>query len=185
MLLAALMMMCLFAGCDSKEDDGPSANDSFPLSSEVVVDEASIDLVITEEDFADTVYEIYMNADKYIGKTLRIQGMSQIEFYNGQSYHSVYRNCPCSDGSHEYDQCGMEYLYTHYPEDGTWVDIVGVLTSYEEEGQQYLTIAVKSISIMEQPGKEVVSNADVTVVVSGADVASDSTVVDGGAIAVG
>ncbi|MBQ9993695.1 MAG: hypothetical protein IJP17_03180 [Clostridia bacterium] len=78
MLLAALMMMCLFAGCDSKEDDGPSANDSFPLSSEVVVDEASIDLVITEEDFADTVYEIYMNADKYIGKTLRIQGMSQI-----------------------------------------------------------------------------------------------------------
>ncbi|MBQ9993696.1 MAG: hypothetical protein IJP17_03185 [Clostridia bacterium] len=79
----------------------------------------------------------------------------------------------------------MEYLYTHYPEDGTWVDIVGVLTSYEEEGQQYLTIAVKSISIMEQPGKEVVSNADVTVVVSGADVASDSTVVDGGAIAVG
>mgnify|MGYP001062721975 FL=1 len=94
----------------------------------------------------------------FIGKTIKIEGMYTTEKFNNNEYHYVYRvgpGCCGNDGS----MCGFEMTYDgEYPKDNDWIEVVGVLETYVEDGQTYLNLKADSVTVMEKRGSETVTN---------------------------
>jgi len=112
---------------------------------------------ITEKMFVTYINEVYTNTDDYIGKTIKIEGMYTAEEYETNIYHYVYRSgpgCCGSDGS----MCGFEFTYDgEMPEDNDWIEVVGTLRTYEENGNTYLSLEAQSVTVMDTRGAEIVS----------------------------
>ncbi len=126
----------------SESDDNPSG----------------IDIDITEKMYVAYINEIYVNTEDYLGKTIRIQGMFQayLDVNNGQTYYYVYRTgpgCCGNDGS----MCGFEFTWGEdIPNDNDWIEVVGSLRTYEEDGWTYLTLNAKSVTVLYTRGAETV-----------------------------
>jgi len=119
---------------------------------------SDIDVDITEKMYVTYINEIYVNTEDYIGETIRIQGMFQAykDDNTGQTYYYVYRTgpgCCGNDGS----MCGFEFTWGEdMPEEDDWIEVVGSLRTYEEDGWSYLTLDAKSVTVMEERGAETV-----------------------------
>ena len=128
---------------------------------------------ITDSLYADYVNDIYCNTDNYMGKTIRIQGAfsSNTYEYNGKQ-RTVYfvsrtisgfcdsDDCCDSDGCCGCDgcTCGFEFTYDgKIPKDNDWIEVVGVLSSYDEGGNHYLTLKASSVKVLPKRGQDVVS----------------------------
>ena len=142
--LAALLLVSLFlAGCSEKADDGV--------------------FVVREKVFASTIKDMYLNTDAYVGKTIRLEGMMLNGTYGEEEepYKYVYRYGPgcCSNDA----VLGLEVAWTdgqehEFPEDGAWVEAVGTLETYLENGTQYLRLDLQELNVLEKRGKETVNN---------------------------
>lgn len=121
-------------------------------------DQSDIDVDITEKMYVTYINEIYLNAEDYMDQTIRIQGMFQAykDDTNGQTYYYVYRTgpgCCGNDGS----MCGFEFTWNgEIPKDNDWIEVVGSLGSYDEDGWTYLTLDAKSVTVMDERGAETV-----------------------------
>lgn len=119
-------------------------------------DQQDIDVDITEKMYVTYINEIYVNTEDYLGETIRIQGMIQAytDDTDGQTYYYVFRTgpgCCGNDGS----MCGFEFTWdADMPKDDDWIEVVGILRSYEDDGWTYLTLDSKSVTIMEERGAE-------------------------------
>lgn len=117
-------------------------------------------ITITEKMYVSWINEIYINPKSYIGKTIKIQGMYQVDHLEstGTTYYYVYRvgpGCCGNDGN----MCGFEFIgNTEGLSDNDWIEVTGVLTEYQENGVSYLTISAASVTKMETRGNEVVAN---------------------------
>ncbi|MDR0425504.1 MAG: hypothetical protein LBH39_08680 [Clostridiales Family XIII bacterium] len=112
---------------------------------------------IGEKMFATQINEIYLNAEDYLGKTLRYQGMFQNQLWpeTGVVYCYVVRNGPgcCGTDSNP----GFEVLWdSDYPKADDWVEATGVLEAYEEDGFDYLRVRLSSLEVMDARGAETV-----------------------------
>lgn len=118
-----------------------------------------IDLDITEAMYVTMINAIYTNPQKYLGKTVRIQGMFSAQYFQptDTTYYYVYRvgpGCCGNDGS----MCGFEFTgNTKGLEDNDWIDVTGTLDSYDENGVSYLTLRTKSVEVKTTRGKESVA----------------------------
>ncbi len=121
-------------------------------------DPSDIDVDITEKMYVAYINEIYVNTDDYIGKMIRIQGMFQAytDENTGNIYYYVYRTgpgCCGNDGA----MCGFEFTWDgDIPKDNDWIEVVGCLRTYEEDGWTYLTLDAKSVTVMDVRGAETV-----------------------------
>lgn len=113
---------------------------------------------ITEKMYVTYINEIYTNATDYLGKTIKIQGMFTSEYCEPTktTYYYVYRTgpgCCGNDGS----MCGFEFTYKgDIPNKNEWIEVIGTLRTYEEEGNTYLTLDVCSLKVMDKSGAETV-----------------------------
>ena len=104
------------------------------------------------------INEIYVNTDDYLGQMIRIQGISQAykDENDGKTYYYVYRTgpgCCGNDGS----MCGFEFTWDgDMPKDKDWIEVVGSLRTYNEDGYDYLTLDAKSVTVMDERGAETV-----------------------------
>ena len=129
-------------------------------SSSEEVDTDKVDLNITEKMYVTYINEIYTNTDEYLGKRLKLEGMFLSEYipaYN-ETYYYVYRQgpgCCGNDGS----MCGFEFTSKDgkYPNDNDWIEVVGELNKYYEDGYEYLTIKADSVKVMDERGAEIVT----------------------------
>lgn len=144
---------------DSSEDTNTDFESAVPFTAVESNDSPSdIDVDITEKMYVAYINEVYVNTDDYIGKTVRIQGMFQpyTDENTGQTYYYVYRTgpgCCGNDGS----MCGFEFTWGgDMPNDNDWIEVVGSLRTYEEDGWSYLTLDAKSVTVMEERGAEIV-----------------------------
>ncbi len=119
------------------------------------------DVEIKEKMFIAQSNDIYLNPDEYIGKTIKYEGMfmsSIMEAPDGQPYIYVVRYGPgcCGDDG----QAGFEVRWAEpgheLPADNDWVEVIGVLEWYEEFGSRYLRLDLKSMTVMETRGAELV-----------------------------
>lgn len=121
-------------------------------------DLSEIDVDITEKMYVTFINEIYVNTEDYIGKTIRIEGMytAYTDENNGNTYYYVYRTgpgCCGNDGS----MCGFEFTWNgSMPKDNDWIQVVGSLRTYDEDGFTYLTLDAKSVTVMDERGAETV-----------------------------
>ena len=82
---------------------------------------------ITDNYFIEQTNDVYMNLNDYLGKTIKMQGLIySYEDGNGDICYAVVRNTPGCCGND--GLAGLDIRYDgEYPEEGTWVEIVGVI----------------------------------------------------------
>lgn len=113
---------------------------------------------ITEKMYVTYVNEIYTNTEAYEGKTIKLEGMftSAYDESTKKTYHFVYRTgpgCCNNDGS----MCGFEFTTNDtIPVENDWIEVTGILESYEENGYTYLNLKDAKVIIKEERGQEVV-----------------------------
>ena len=113
-------------------------------------------LVIRDKVFIEQVNELYLNADKYNGKTVKYEGIFLSENHNGTDFYYVIRygpGCCGNDGL-----VGFEIIYEpgEYPENNSWVEAVGVLEELRENGKRTVRLNLTSLTVVENRGEDYV-----------------------------
>ena len=114
---------------------------------------------IRERFFVREIHAINMNADEYVGRTVKYEGLFQSFYWaeTGEYFFQVYR--------YVFDCCGTDkaagfevYLGDIAPlPDGAWVEVIGVLEWYEVvEGSPFLRVAAISVRELDERGAETV-----------------------------
>jgi hypothetical protein len=134
-----------------------------------------IDVEIREKMFIAQTNDVYLNPEDYLGKTIKLEGLFKIDQYVGEDkeYCFVIRygpGCCGNDGSAGFEVAwGRPQPYTGlgpvktlpsrpaYPAVDAWVEAVGILDTYEEEGYPYIYLDLFSLTEKEDRGAEFVS----------------------------
>jgi len=123
-------------------------------------DESDVDVYDIEERFFSTQIDFIMrNADEYVGRTVRFEGMFH-SFYLaefGGAYHEVTRRV--------WGCCGEDGLVGFLVDigdftpldDNAWVEVVGVFEIFEVETIPFLRVVAQSLTEMDERGLEVVT----------------------------
>jgi zinc transport system permease protein len=120
-------------------------------------------LEIKEKMFIAQTNDVYLNPEDYMGRTIKLEGLfkTQTGYDEQTSYCFVLRygpGCCGFDGN-----AGFEVAWdaspeaAPYPAEDDWVEAVGVLKTYEEDGYPYLYLALSSIEVLDQRGAEFVT----------------------------
>jgi zinc transport system permease protein len=148
---------------------------SFPpaaAESAVGAIEAGGIIEIKEKLFIAQVNDVYLNPEDYLGKTIKLEGLFKTDSYVDLSrqFCFVLRNgpgCCGNDGSVGFEIAWPEAAGINsaaplvsghkYPKQDQWVEAVGQLAAYEEEGFPYLYLALSSLEVKSKRGAEFVS----------------------------
>jgi uncharacterized membrane protein YcgQ (UPF0703/DUF1980 family) len=117
---------------------------------------------IKEKLFIAQTNDVYLNPEDYLGKTIKLEGLFKSETGYDADYCFVIRYGPGCCG---YDgNAGFEVAWDNpapdlgaYPEEDSWVEAVGVLDSYDENGYPYLYLSLASLTVKEPRGAEFVT----------------------------
>jgi zinc transport system permease protein len=122
---------------------------------------------IKEKLFIAQTNDVYLNAEDYLGKTIKLQGLfKQVQYeIRDEPYCFVLRygpGCCGYDGSAGFEvawdlKSGDAAAEAAFPKEDDWVEAVGVLKSYEEDGYPYLYIELRSLDVLTARGAEFVS----------------------------
>ena len=110
---------------------------------------------IGERLFIGQVNEIYLNANNYLGKTIKLEGIFIQEHWEGADYYFVIRNGPgcCGDDG----VVGFQVAWAAnqpYPEVQSWVEAIGVLESRRINDRSYLYLNLSSLTVLDRRGQE-------------------------------
>ncbi|MDR2073160.1 MAG: metal ABC transporter permease [Spirochaetaceae bacterium] len=151
------------------EQDG-DLGDGEPWEAETGVQSGIIE--IKEKMFIAQINDVYLNPEDYLGKTIKLEGLFKIDSYADMSriFCFVLRDgpgCCGNDGSVGFEVSWPEASGTNstaplradheYPPQDQWVEAVGTLAFYEEEGYPYLYLALDSLKVKQTRGKVFVS----------------------------
>ncbi|MDR3302759.1 MAG: metal ABC transporter permease [Spirochaetaceae bacterium] len=119
---------------------------------------------IKEKMFIAQTNDVYLNPDEYLGKTIKLEGLFKREQFTGskEDHCFVLRygpGCCGSDGNAGFEvawdkEAGID---KPYPAPDDWVEAVGTLKHYDEDGYPYLYLALAQINTLEERGAEFVS----------------------------
>jgi hypothetical protein len=118
-------------------------------------------LEIKEKMFIAQTNDIYLNAGDYLGRTIKLEGLFKTTHYEDmdRNYCFVLRygpGCCGNDGSAGFE-VAWETPEKDYPAEDEWVEAVGVLKNYEEDGYPYLYLVLSSLTVKQERGAEFVS----------------------------
>ena len=120
---------------------------------------------IREKMFATQVTDVYLNADDYLGKTIKLEGIFKTEQWGWvnavQTYCYVVRygpgGCCGIDANVGFEVAWAKDRAQAYPGVESWVEATGVLKMYEEDGSQYLYLDLSSLKVLSKRGREFVN----------------------------
>jgi len=118
--------------------------------------EASDTVEIGEKMFIAQINDIYLNADDYLGKKIKLEGVFK-KSTGENPYYFVIRygpGCCGNDGLVGFEVAWDKEKAQPYPADDSWVEAKGVLKSYEEQGYQLSYIALSSLNVLTKRGME-------------------------------
>jgi len=118
---------------------------------------------IREKMFATQVSDVYLNAEDYLGKTIKLEGLFKSELYYGKDepYCFVIRygpgGCCGMDANVGFEVAWAKENAKPYPVVDSWVEATGVLKTYEEDGYaNYLYLDLSSLNVLSRRGAETV-----------------------------
>ena len=165
-VLAIALALLILAGCSAP---GGTQAEPLPLSpgngssedaseAPAIFDDGGV-LEIGERFFVTQMNQILMNRERYLGRTIRYEGIFLTTQWEDYTYHFVIRHtfgCCGDDGmiGFDVDLGGRE----PFPDD-TWVEVIGVLDEFQF-GEWHAIPIINVISIVEMPerGLEFVVN---------------------------
>jgi uncharacterized membrane protein YcgQ (UPF0703/DUF1980 family) len=138
---------------DAVSAEAPNGQTVLPAGNAEVIE-------IKEKMFLAQTNEIYLNAEDYLGKTIRYEGFfdQTVDETTGDVFCFVIRNgpgcCPGVDNSAGFEVQGL----TDWLEPNDWVEVVGTLGEYEwEDGWKYLYLDVSSLQRLDVRGADYVA----------------------------
>lgn len=107
-------------------------------------------LEITDNFFIEQTNDLYLNLNDYIGKTVKIEGLIySYKDSNGDICYAVVRNTPGCCGND--GLAGLDIRYDEdYPEEDTWVEVIGVIGTDTMYGDKIPAIQVSSMTVKEK-----------------------------------
>jgi uncharacterized membrane protein YcgQ (UPF0703/DUF1980 family) len=116
---------------------------------------------ITEKMFIAQVNDVYLNAEDYLGKTIKLEGIFKCEqFYEeDEAYCFVIRygpGCCGTDGNAGFEVKWDKDRLQPYPAVESWVEATGILKMEEEGDYQYLYLDLSSLAVLRKRGAEMV-----------------------------
>jgi zinc transport system permease protein len=119
---------------------------------------------IKEKMFIAQTNDVYLNAEDYLGRIIKLEGLFKREQYLGEDavYCFVLRygpGCCGNDGNAGFEVAwdAPEGEEPGYPAVDEWVEAVGTLKTYEEDGYPYLYLSLSSLRVLEERGAEFVT----------------------------
>ena len=111
---------------------------------------------IKEKMFVAQTNDVYINPDEYLGRTIKLEGMFGLDIEMSPPVYYVFRYGPGCCG---YDaNAGFEVVWkdekTAYPNENDWVEAAGVLENYDDGGEEYLRLALTSLTVKAERGLE-------------------------------
>ena len=105
---------------------------------------------ITDNFFIEQTNDLYINLNDYVGKTIKIEGLIySYEDSNGDICYAVVRNTPGCCGND--GLAGLDIRYDEdYPEEDTWVEVIGVVGTDTMYGSEIPAIQVSSMTVKEK-----------------------------------
>ena len=177
-LLLIYLMLNVSTGCSSlggpqPESNSPNASVGVANMSEITekgipqpdnspkslagsvgeVEDVAVDLTALSSTMVYAeVYNILMNPDDYLGKTIRMSGLYTPTYYDvtDRHYHFVLiedATACCTQGL-EFIWSGGQDFPDEYPAENTRIDVSGVYDSYVELDEVYYYLAVEEIIIL-------------------------------------
>jgi uncharacterized membrane protein YcgQ (UPF0703/DUF1980 family) len=126
--------------------------------------EAASIIEIKEKMFIAQTNDVYLNPEEYLGKTIKLEGLFKLERYAGNdpAYCFVLRygpGCCGNDGNAGFEVAWDKWALEDnlYPNTDDWVEAIGVLKTYEEDGYPYLYIALSELTVLDKKGAEYVT----------------------------
>jgi len=126
-----------------------------------IQDRSGIVVEIKEKMFIAQTNDIYINKNDYLGKTIKYEGLFDQSTWrnNGKTYRFVIRLGPgCCPGDNS--AAGFEVVWDGdnsgkpYPKKNDWVEAVGILQEYDDDGIPSLRLALTSLTVLSKRGKE-------------------------------
>ena len=137
-VLVFLLLVSIFALSACTEAEGATSSDGI--------------IEIGERFFITQMTEIFLNHNRYLGRTIRYEGMFRTASFAGEDFSIVYRNALgcCSPN----EVIGFEVIMDDFElfEDNTWVEVTGVL---DFDGM-FVVVRVTDIIELEERGAELV-----------------------------
>jgi uncharacterized membrane protein YcgQ (UPF0703/DUF1980 family) len=120
-------------------------------------------LEIKEKLFIAQTNDIYLNPEEYMGRRIKLEGLFKTDYYTGndEPYCFVLRygpGCCGYDGTAGFEVKWPDGLVAGRPDEDDWVEAVGVLDSYDEDGYPYIYLSLTSLTVMNERGAETVLN---------------------------
>jgi uncharacterized membrane protein YcgQ (UPF0703/DUF1980 family) len=120
---------------------------------------------IKEKMFIAQTNDIYLNPEDYLGKTIKLEGLFKLEQYQGNAaspYCFVIRygpGCCGNDGNAGFEVAWPDVTDAAkpYPAPDEWVEAIGTLESYEENGYPFLYLALSQLNVLKKRGAEFVT----------------------------
>ena len=151
MVLLGMLVLaaCLMTGCQS-----------VPVSEAEAVEEIAYDVEIKEKMFIAQTNDIYLNINDYLGKTIKYEGMFFGTHYEptDSMLYMVIRYGPgcCGDDGNAGFEVAWDNADIAVPSNNDWVEVIGELEEYDELGQRYFRLDVKSLRVLDERGAETV-----------------------------
>ena len=160
-VLVLMTIVVLLSACRARGND--SANDALRTSRT-----GTGIIEIRENMFATMITDININHRRYLGQTIRMEGMFLHNSWNDQDIFTVYRLGPGCCG--DQDVVGLmvswdpDYPETNrfndavpFPHQNDWVEVVGELRSYQIHGFPFLYLALTELNFPPVRGAEIVT----------------------------
>ena len=109
---------------------------------------------IRERLFIGQVNEIYLNAQNYIGKTIKLEGIFKQEQHDNKQYNFVVRygpGCCGDDGLVGFEISWGETWIKEYPKINSWVEAIGELR-FNNENPEQIYLDLSSLAVLDKRG---------------------------------
>ncbi|MGI6746227.1 MAG: hypothetical protein ACOX45_08870 [Acutalibacteraceae bacterium] len=114
---------------------------------------------ITEKLYVSWINEIYTSTDQYLGRTIKIEGMFAKEVSTPKNILLCFTGwVPVA--AETTGLCVVLSLpqAVNIRRENDWIEVVGTLEVYEENGNKFLTLSNSKITVKQERGLEVVGN---------------------------
>jgi uncharacterized membrane protein YcgQ (UPF0703/DUF1980 family) len=115
---------------------------------------------IKEKMFISQVNDVYLNAEDYLGKTIKLEGLFKMEQGYDKSYCFVLRygpGCCGNDGNVGFEVAWDKDKEKQYPGEDSWVEATGELKTYhEDDSMEFLYLDLVSLNVLDKRGAETV-----------------------------
>jgi len=147
-LLSLCILLALSAACPA-------------LPAAYAEEEIPVDVTIGEKMFIAQTDDIYFNANDFLGKTIKLEGMFFNLSYGPDEppFYTVTRygpGCCGNDGTIGFIVWLDEDADLSVPENDDWVEAIGVLEIFEMYDQEFLRLNLKSLKVLDVRGLETV-----------------------------